>query len=113
MEPRLPAHVEIAGLIRRVQAEGGFATVVSKGHREAGTLMVVVTESGRKSRAWERMPQADGTRAWHLSRTEDSRNPADFLNFLERRAAQDDDLWIVELDIAHGERLIGAPEFSD
>ena len=41
METRLPAHVEVAGLIRAVEAAGGFATVIAKGERDAGTLLVV------------------------------------------------------------------------
>ena len=109
MDERLPAHIEVAGLIRRVQAEGGFATVLQKGEREAGTILLVLCESGRNCRAYERMPQMDGTRAWHLSKTETDNNTAEFGNYVTRRGEQDRDLWIVELDIAHGERFIGLP----
>lgn len=106
MDARLPAHVEVGGLLRRVQAEGGFATVLSKGERDAGTLMIVLTEGGRNSRAYERMPQLDGTRSWALSRTQDPEKPWEFTEYLTKRGAQDDDLWVVELDIAQGERFI-------
>ena len=41
MQTRLPAHLEVAGLIRAVEAAGGFATVIAKGERDAGTLLVV------------------------------------------------------------------------
>lgn len=94
-------------MVRRVQAEGGFAAVLHKGHAEAGTILVVLTENGRDSRVYERMPQPDGTRKWHCSRIQDPENKQDFEDYLSRRAAQDDDLWIVELDIAQGERFIG------
>jgi hypothetical protein len=107
VEQRLPAHLEVSGLIRATQAEGGFAAVLAKGEREAGTILVVVTENGENSRLYERMPQLDGTRAWHCSRTQDVENKADFEEYLDRRKTQDPDLWIVELDIANGERLIG------
>ena len=106
MDARLPAHMEVGGLLRRVQTEGGFATVLSKGERDAGTLMIVVTEGGRNSRAYERMPQLDGTRAWTLSRKQDPENPHDFSEYLTKRGAQDPDLWVIELDIADGERFI-------
>ncbi|MDE8651762.1 DUF1491 family protein [Novosphingobium album (ex Liu et al. 2023)] len=109
MEPRIPAHLEVSALIRRVQAEGGFAAVLSKGERDAGTLMLVLTENGANSRVYERMPQADGTRAWHCSKRQDPENKQEFLDFLTRRGEQDPDLWIVELDIARGERFIGLP----
>jgi hypothetical protein len=33
--------------------------------------------------------------------------------YLDRRKQQDPDLWIVELDVAGGEQLIGLPKFAD
>lgn len=107
MEQRLPAHVEVSGLIRAVETAGGFAAVLSKGEREAGTIMVVCRENGVPARAFERMPRPDGTRAWSRSRVEDREDPAEFADYLDRRAKQDDDLWIVELDVANGERFLG------
>ncbi|MDB5724729.1 MAG: hypothetical protein JWQ16_1483 [Novosphingobium sp.] len=107
METRLPAHLEVAGLIRSVQGEGGFAAVLAKGEREAGTILVVTTQNGRNSRVFERMPQLDGTRNWSCSKQQDTEAPQDFSDYLERRKYQDPDLWIVELDIVNAERFIG------
>jgi hypothetical protein len=107
VDGRLPAHVEVNGLIRAVQAAGGFATVVAKGERDAGTLLVICCEQGTNGRLYERMPQLDGTRRWTLVRTQDVENPDEFNDYWERRKRQDGDLWIVELDIADGERFIG------
>ena len=107
MEPRLPAHLEVSGLIRAVDAAGGFATVLAKGERDAGTLLVICCHRGTQATAWERMPQADGTRKWTVSRTQDPENPAEFTEWCQRRHRQDPDLWLVELDIANGERFIG------
>lgn len=106
-EARLPAHIEAAALIRGAQAAGGFAAVLKKGHPDAGTIMVILTENGTNTRAYERMPQADGSRTWHRSRSENTEKKEEFSEFLDRRKRQDDDLWIIELDIADGERLIG------
>ena len=107
MEARLPAHIEVSGLIRAVDAAGGFATVIAKGDREGGTILVVCCASGTPARAFERMPHPDGSRVWTISRTEDVEKPNEFAEYLTRRAKQDDDLWIVELDIADAERFIG------
>jgi hypothetical protein len=107
MEGRLPAHLEVSALIRRVQAAGGFAAVLAKGDQEAGTILVVTTENGRNTRAFERMPQLDGSRAWSCSKEQDPDNKELFNEYLARRKSQDADLWIVELDIAQAERLIG------
>src|SRR6218665_1095166 len=112
MEPRQPARLEVSALIRQVQSAGGFGVVVRKGEPEAGTILVLLTENGGNSRVYERMPQIDGTRAWHCSRRKNPQNSADFDDYLSRRAKQDSDLWIVELDIANGERFIGLPQDS-
>lgn len=106
MEPRLPAHIEVGGLIRRANAEGGFASVLQKGERDAGTILLVLTERGGNARVFERMPGLDGARSWQRSKVENPENKQEFYEWLDRRGAQDPDLWIVELDIADGERFI-------
>ena len=107
MDERLPAHLEVSGLIRAVEAAGGFATVLAKGERDAGTLLIICCENDTIVRLYERMPQLDGTRGWVLSKVQDTENPRDFTEYWQRRRRQDGDLWVVELDIANGERFIG------
>jgi hypothetical protein len=104
---RLPAHVEVGGLIRLAQNEGGFASVLHKGERDAGTILLIITERGANPRLFERLPHADGTRRWSANPTQNVESKELFDQYLERRKAQDPDLWIVELDIANGERFIG------
>ena len=106
MDARIPAYLEVAGLIRAVEAAGGFGTVMAKGERDAGTLLVICCENGANAAAFERMPQPGGTRAWSLSRKQDPEKPKEFWDYCERRRRQDDDLWIVELDISDAERFI-------
>ena len=106
MDDRIPAHLEISGLIRAVDAAGGFATVLATGERDAGTILVVCCENGTRYRTYERMPQTDGSRKWTLTKLQDTENPTEFSDYLYRRKRQDDDLWIVELDIAGAERFI-------
>ena len=107
MEPRLPAHLEVAALLRQVQAAGGFAAVLQKGERDAGTLLVVCCRNGVQRSIFERLPSVDGTRAWSLSRSETPDNAAEINQFLAKRSAQDPDLWVIELDIPNAERFIG------
>jgi hypothetical protein len=111
-EARLPARLEIAGLIRLAQNGGGFAAVLRNGEDQAGTILLVLTENGRNTRLYERMPQSDGSRIWHCARRQDAQDPQEFTEYLDRRGRQDPDLWIVELDIANGERLIGLPPLA-
>lgn len=107
LDQRLPAHLEVSGLLRAVAGEGGFATVIAKGERDAGTLLIICCEHGTNARAYERMPRADGTRGWAPSKSQDIENTHEFQEYLDRRKRQDGDLWIVELDIANAERFIG------
>jgi hypothetical protein len=109
VDERLPAHLEVSALIRRTQAEGGFGTVLQKGEKEAGTILIVLCENDTKARVYERMPTPEGTREWSLSRVQDPESKQEFNQYLSRRGEQDRDLWIIELDIAQGERLIGLP----
>lgn len=94
-------------MIRRVQSEGGFAAVIQKGERDAGTILIVLTENGENSRVYERMPQIDGSRIWHCAVRQTTENKEQFSEYLTKRVRQDPDLWILELDIADGERFIG------
>ncbi len=107
MSDRLPAHLEVGGLIRLAQNEGGFASVLHKGEREAGTILLIITERGVNPRLFERMPSLEGTREWLQTSVQNIESKQFFEDYLTRRTAQDPDLWVVELDIANGERLIG------
>ena len=109
MDRRIPTHLEVSGLLRAVQAAGGFATVLATGERDAGTILVVCCENGSNAAAYERMPQADGSRAWTLTRRQDTDNPREFWDYCTRRHDQDPDLWLIELDIPRAERFIDSP----
>lgn len=106
MDERLPAHLEVSGLIRRVNAAGGFATVLHKGEPDAGTILLVLLDSGAPARLYERMPSASGGRKWECTRSQDPENPNDFNDYIERRRTADRDAWFLELDIAQPERFI-------
>ncbi|HUQ13254.1 MAG TPA: DUF1491 family protein [Novosphingobium sp.] len=103
---RIAAHLEVAGLIRLAQAEGGFAAVLRRGERDAGTILVVALQNGKNPRLFERFPSIDGSRRWTETRAQPSENPGDFEAYLARRAAQDGDLWLIELDVPNPQRLI-------
>ncbi len=106
MDARLPAHIEVSGLLRAVEAAGGFAMVLRKGEKDAGTLLIVTTFRGGNTRLWERMPQLDGSRAYVCTREQDPENKQDFSEYLDRRLASDRDCWLIELDVENAERFI-------
>lgn len=104
--PRLPTHLEVSGLIRQVQSAGGFATVLQKGERDAGIVLVLTTNGGQNSRLWERMPQLDGSRTFTETKAQNIENAQEFDEYIRRRMNQDPDAWVLELDIADAERFI-------
>ena len=106
MDARLPAHLEIAALSRLCEAQGGFASVLAKGHREAGSILLVTMFRDTTPTLYERMPQLDGTRRFMRVEPKSIEKTQDFSNYLDRRRSQDPDLWILELDIADGARFV-------
>ncbi|WP_374407260.1 DUF1491 family protein [Pelagerythrobacter sp.] len=105
---RLPAHLEVAAILRLAESQGGFATVIEKGERDAGTILVVTMFRGENAVLFERMPQSDGTRAFVLAKSQDTENQMEFSEYLERRKRQDGDIWILEVDVADAERFVAS-----
>ena len=106
MDGRLPAHLEVTGLIRAVEAAGGFAAVLARGERDAGTMLIVTIDRAAGATLYERMPQLDGARVFIAAKRENLDSPQEFAEYLVRRRDQDSDCWIVELDVPKGERFI-------
>lgn len=106
MEGRLPAHLEVSGLIRMIEAAGGFASVLAKGEKDAGTVLILTMYRGEGAALFERMPQLDGSRPFIAAKRQNDENPHEISEYLERRKRQDPDLWVIEADIADPERFI-------
>lgn len=104
--PRLPAGLEVSGLVRQTQAAGGFAMVLHKGEADSGTILVVAVDRAGIGTLYERLPDPAGPRRWIAVRVQDAGARADFDDYLDRRKCQDPDVWIVELTVAEVERSI-------
>lgn len=107
---RLPAAMEASALIRLAETAGGFGMVLRKGEPDSGTILIVVLNCqgfGQETgQLYERLPRSDGTRRWTLAKAHEPESRSDFDAYLARRAAQDPDLWIIELTVAAGEQFI-------
>jgi hypothetical protein len=103
---RLPTHVEVASILRRVVAAGDFAAVVRKGDPDRGSLLILVGSRGRHVACLERVLALGGSYRWQVAGPADSASPQEVADFVARRARFDDDLWAIELDIAEPERFI-------
>lgn len=49
MTPRLTSRMMVDALMRRVRAEGGFATVLARGDDVAGAIVLVCSNRGRST----------------------------------------------------------------
>lgn len=108
MEGRLPAHLEVAGLIRIVESQGGFASVLHKGERDAGTVLILTMYRGDPLTLYERMPQLDGSRPFIAAKRQNPEKPQELAEYVSRRASQDPDIWVIEADVADAERFIAS-----
>lgn len=105
MSPRLATHVEVSALIRRVDAMGGAAAVLARGDRDAGSILISLTERGISKGLLERRPTLDGVSRWHCSDDMVSKTLEELTCYLTRRREYDPDLWVIELDIVGVERF--------
>ena len=103
---RLPPRLEVPGLLRRAEAQGGFATVLNKGDPEGGAMLLVVTSRGRHVACLERILSIGGAYEWRTTGPPESAESAEVASFLAKRRQFDPDLWLIELDIAEPERFI-------
>jgi len=108
MEPRLATSVLVSALVRRAEAEGGFAAVLAKGDPTAGSVLVVLTEKAAKTAIYERALQGDGCYVWGPVTGEVAENMSEVPGFVARRRRFDPDLWVLELDIPSIERFAAA-----
>ena len=106
IEPRLSAEMKIQTLLRLVNQNGGFGTVLKKGDRISGSLLIQCMEKGQNPRLLENMPSLDGRPNWQRIWPQDTDNNRELSEYLAQRFRFDPDIWLIELDIPDAERLI-------
>lgn len=105
MEPRLASKVRVQAMLRLAQEAGGFGAILRKGDEVAGDLALVLLERGQGDRLYRRLPGADFTLQW-VEMQSKADGAGDQAATLERLAARDPDLWIIECDVPNTERFI-------
>ena len=104
-EARLATSVLASALMRRAEAEGGFAAVLAKGDPNAGALLVILVERSGATRLLERVLRGEGRYAWEDVGLADAANSESLAGFLSKRRRFDPDIWLIELTIASAERF--------
>lgn len=106
MGERLPANLEATAIMRRVQAEGGFAAVLKRGDPDRGALMLVVRGRGQLKGILDRELGPDFEYRWRLREADEAPGSNRFGELVAERVRFDPDSWLIELDIADPERFI-------
>jgi hypothetical protein len=105
LEPRLATHMIVASLIRNVQAEGDFATLLAKGDTIAGAILIVGLTKGANPRVFQRMPSLRGSLQWVETPKQTIDKYKHIDEYIAQKRSNDPDLWILELDVAFPQRL--------
>ncbi|WP_420606669.1 DUF1491 family protein [Novosphingopyxis sp.] len=104
--PRVAAHVQIDAIRRLCEREGGFATVLAKGDRTAGDILIIYRERGGLPSLLRRALRWDGPPTWTEIERQTFENEQELNNSLAQRRHIDGDLWLIELDVPDAERFI-------
>jgi hypothetical protein len=107
IEPRLASHVQVSAFIRLANASGDFATIIRKGDKISGAILLISMVRGVNRMIYERFPSLDGSSSWQPSLREGDPTAQQVSEFVEKRAKRDPDIWVIELDTADDERLAG------
>lgn len=105
MTARLASGLIVNALVRRVNAAGGSAMVLARGHAEAGAILVLALERGEDPRFFERGLGPDGAPKLIRSGPTELADTMAVSDYWQRRRSRDPDLWVLELDIAEAERF--------
>ena len=105
-DARLPAHLEASGLLRRAETAGGFATIVAKGDRDRGSLVLLIGDRGTHFACLERGLGPGGSYVWRTAGPGVGAEAAELSEWCAKRRAMDRDIWLIELDIPQPERFI-------
>ncbi len=106
MDDRLPAHLEASSLLRRAESAGGFGTVMAKGDRDRGALILLIAHRGVHVACLERGLNAAGSYAWQIVGPVSGANPMELSEWTQKRRKFDADSWLIELDVPQPERFI-------
>lgn len=92
--------------MRRIEAGGGFATLIQRGDPDRGAITLLVSQRGRIAAVLERQLGPDFIYRWtNVSADRPFDEPA-WREFLAGKRKFDPDFWAIELDIADAERFI-------
>ena len=110
MAAELRTEIWVQALIRRAEIVGAFAAVVRKGDGDGGAVLVKVSTLDGRARLYAPARDGAGERIWlDLSSGPLGAAEPAIDEYAAKRAAQDRDLWIVEIEDRAGRTFLTEP----
>ena len=83
-----------------------MGVILAKGDPTGGTYVLLLRDRGGNLQLVERRPSADFEFEWQVTQEKTPENEGEIYEYCNRRAAQDPDMWIVELEIDDTQRFV-------
>ena len=99
---RLPAELWIKAHIRRCMAEGIAATVVHRGEKNSGILILKINQLDQGVRVLSQTRDMEGAIAWMPALKGDAVPESEADAYIERAVKRDPDVWVVEIETRDG-----------
>lgn len=106
----LKTEIWVSALLRRVSIGGAFAAVARKGDADAGAVLVKVATLDGRARLYAPARDGEGERVWldlSAGALGDAESAVDA--YARKRAGDDPDLWVVEIEDKHGRHFLLEP----
>ncbi len=111
MSGRLPTHLAVSALVRRVNDAGGLAVVRARGEAQTGAVLLLI-DDGDTVRGLERFRDLDDRESL-VPAGPAAETGAAMDEYWKKRRISDPDLWVVELMIAQAERFAAETILAD
>lgn len=99
---RLPAELWIKAHLRRCMVDGIHATVVHRGEKNSGTLLLKLHQLGQGVKLLNQTRDMDGAIAWMPALGGKLVPEAEADAYIERAVQRDPDVWVVEIETRDG-----------
>ncbi|MBI36964.1 MAG: hypothetical protein CL568_05205 [Alphaproteobacteria bacterium] len=102
IEDRLPTELWVTAGLRRCNNEGIPATVVKKGEKQSGTVILKINQLDKNFKVFTQGRNVAGKLMWYPALNDKSVEESEADSYLERTASLDPDVWIIEIEHRDG-----------
>jgi len=101
-DARIPTEIWLMAGLRRCSAQGVPATVIRRGERQSGTVILKINQLENGCRVLTQSRDMAGELIWVPALDGALTDERDADAYLERAASRDPDVWIVEIEHREG-----------